>query len=70
MPTQINGESTMDLQMIHAVAPDAQLVMVNARSTVEDGATYEKIGQADGVGGRAGSPARCGAFRSAGDATG
>lgn len=45
MPTQINGESTMDLQMIHAVAPDAHLVMVNARSTVEEGATYEKIGQ-------------------------
>lgn len=31
--------------MIHAVAPDAHLVMVNARSTVEEGATYEKIGQ-------------------------
>ncbi|MFN8072210.1 MAG: S53 family peptidase [Mycobacterium sp.] len=45
MPTQISGESTMDLQMIHAVAPSARLVMVNARSTVEGGSTYEKIGR-------------------------
>lgn len=45
MPTQINSESTMDLQMIHAVAPAARLVMVNARSTVEGGATYEKLGR-------------------------
>lgn len=45
MPSQRNGESTMDLQMIHAVAPDAKLVMVNARPTVEGGATYEKLGR-------------------------
>lgn len=44
MPDRRTGESTMDLQMIHAVAPDAKLVMVNARSTVEGGATYEKLG--------------------------
>lgn len=45
MPTQMNGEATMDLQVIHAVAPGAKLVMVNARPTVEPGATYEKIGR-------------------------
>lgn len=45
MPTQISGEATMDLQMIHAVAPDAKLVMVNARSTVENGSAYIKLGE-------------------------
>jgi kumamolisin len=45
MPTQINSESTMDLQMVHAVAPGDKLVMVNARSTVEGGSTYEKLGR-------------------------
>ena len=45
MPSQRNGESTMDLQMVHAVAPDAHLVMVNVRSTVEGGGTYEKLGR-------------------------
>ena len=45
MPSQRNGESTMDLQMIHAVAPDARLVMVNVRPTVEGGGTYEKLGR-------------------------
>lgn len=45
MPNQRNGESTMDLQVIHAVAPAATLVMVNARPTVEGGGTYEKLGR-------------------------
>lgn len=45
MPPQRTGESTMDLQMIHAVAPNAKLVMVNARSTVEDGGSLEKVGR-------------------------
>ena len=45
MPDRRIGEATMDLQMIHAVAPDATLVMVNARPTVEGGSTYEKLGQ-------------------------
>jgi kumamolisin len=44
MPDHRNGEATMDLQMIHAVAPDAKLVMVNARPTVEGGGPYEKLG--------------------------
>lgn len=40
------GESTMDLQMIHAMAPDAKLVMVNARPTVEGGGSaFEKLGR-------------------------
>lgn len=43
MPDHRSGESTMDLQMIHAVAPDAKLVMVNARSTVEGGGGFEKL---------------------------
>lgn len=44
MPGQRSGEATMDLQMIHAVAPAAKLVMVNARSTVEGGSAFEKLG--------------------------
>lgn len=35
----------MDLQMVHAVAPGAKLVLVNARPTVEGGGTYEKLGR-------------------------
>lgn len=45
LPSQLSGEATMDLQVVHAVAPDAKLVLVNARPTVEGGATYEKLGQ-------------------------
>lgn len=45
MPSQRSGEATMDLQMIHAVAPEAKLVLVNARPTVEGGGTYEKLGR-------------------------
>ena len=45
MPSHRTGESTMDLQMIHAIAPDARLVLVNARPTVEGGGSvYEKLG--------------------------
>jgi kumamolisin len=39
------GETTMDLEVAHAVAPDAQKVVVNARPTVEGGGSYEKIAQ-------------------------
>ena len=70
MPSQRNGEATMDLQMVHAVAPDARLVMVNARPTVEGGGGLREAGPADGVGGPASSPGRSGASPSAGDATG
>ena len=43
MATQRTGEATMDLEAIHAMAPDAKTVLVNARPTVEAGGTYEKI---------------------------
>jgi kumamolisin len=39
------GELTMDLQVAHAIAPDARKVVVNARPTVEDGGGYRRIGQ-------------------------
>ena len=43
MPPARRGESTMDLQAIHAVAPDARKVLVNANPTVEGAGAYEKI---------------------------
>lgn len=43
MPPQRSGEATMDLEAIHAMAPDAKKVLVNARVTVEGDASYEKI---------------------------
>ena len=39
------GETTMDLEVAHAIAPDAQKVVVNARPTVEGEGGYQKIGQ-------------------------
>jgi kumamolisin len=45
MPTERSGEASMDLQVAHAIAPDARKVLVNARTTVEGGGTYEKIAQ-------------------------
>ncbi|MGV0793927.1 S53 family peptidase [Mycolicibacterium sp. XJ1819] len=44
-PEESNGEAAMDLQVAHAIAPDAQLVLVNARPTVEGDGAYEKIGR-------------------------
>lgn len=44
MPPERRGEGTMDVQFIHAIAPAARIVLVNARSTTEGGATYEKLG--------------------------
>jgi kumamolisin len=35
----------MDLEVAHAIAPDAQTVVVNARSTVQGDGAYVKIGQ-------------------------
>lgn len=43
MPDRRNGEANMDLQVIHAIAPDAKLVLVNARETISAGA-FEKLG--------------------------
>jgi kumamolisin len=39
------GETTMDLEVAHAIAPDAQKVVVNARPTVQGDGGYVKIGQ-------------------------
>lgn len=44
-PPARHGEATMDLQAIHAVAPDAKKVLVNARPTVEGDGAYEKIAE-------------------------
>ncbi|MFN8070442.1 MAG: S53 family peptidase [Mycobacterium sp.] len=46
MPRERTGEASMNLQVIHAIAPDAKLVMVNARPTVnhEGGNAFEKLG--------------------------
>ena len=42
-PENRRGEATMDLEAIHAIAPDAKEVLVNARPTVEGDGSYEKI---------------------------
>ncbi|MGE2726207.1 S53 family peptidase [Mycolicibacterium pulveris] len=39
------GETTMDLQVAHAVAPDARKVVVSARPTVAGDGTFEKVGE-------------------------
>lgn len=44
-PTARRGEATMDLEVIHALAPDARTVLVNAGSTVQGDGGYEKIAQ-------------------------
>ncbi len=43
-PGEPHGEAVMDLEVAHAIAPDAQMVVVNARPTLEGGRTYERIG--------------------------
>lgn len=45
MPEQRSGEATMDLQMIHAIAPAARLVLVNARSSVEGDGGFTKLAE-------------------------
>ncbi|MCW1956953.1 MAG: S53 family peptidase [Mycobacterium sp.] len=37
MPERVNGEANMDLQVIHAIAPDAKLVLANARESITPG---------------------------------
>lgn len=39
------GETTMDLQVAHAVAPDARKVVVSARPTVAGDGTFVKVGE-------------------------
>ncbi len=45
MPKARRGEATMDLEVIHAIAPAAKTVLVNARPTVEGDGAYQKIAQ-------------------------
>lgn len=47
MPERRVGEANMDLQVIHAIAPEAKLVLVNARSTTANsgGGAFVKLGQ-------------------------
>ena len=42
-PEEQHGETAMDLQVAHAIAPDARLVVVNARPTVQGDGAFEKI---------------------------
>ncbi len=44
-PPSRRGEAAMDLQAIHAIAPDAKKVLVNALPTVQGGGSYEKIAE-------------------------
>jgi kumamolisin len=44
-PGRPRGELTMDLEVAHAIAPDATKVVVNARPTVEDEGGYQRVGQ-------------------------
>jgi kumamolisin len=44
-PGPSGAETVMDLEVAHAIAPDAQKVVVNARPTVEGDGAYEKIGR-------------------------
>jgi kumamolisin len=39
------GETTMDLQVAHAVAPDARKVVMSARRTIVGDGAFEKIGE-------------------------
>ncbi|TRW88305.1 peptidase S53 [Mycolicibacterium sp. 018/SC-01/001] len=39
-----SAETTMDLSVVHAIAPDARKVVINARPTVEGDGAYVKIG--------------------------
>ena len=47
MPDRRVGEANMDLQVIHAIAPEAKLVLVNARSTTDNsgGGAFVKLGE-------------------------
>ncbi len=45
IPDEAHGETTMDLEVAHAIAPDAHLVVVNALPTLVADGAYEKIGR-------------------------
>jgi kumamolisin len=44
-PGPQHGETTMDLEVAHAIAPDARKVVVNAMPTVQGDGAYQKIAQ-------------------------
>jgi kumamolisin len=44
-PGEAHGETVMDLEVAHAIAPEARMVVVNARPTLEGGRTYERIAE-------------------------
>jgi kumamolisin len=44
-PGKPTGEAVMDLEVAHAIAPDARLVVVNAVPTLEGDGNFEKIGR-------------------------
>jgi kumamolisin len=44
-PSESRAETVMDLEVAHAIAPDARMVVINARPTLEGGRTYERIGE-------------------------
>ncbi|MDA2891191.1 S53 family peptidase [Mycolicibacterium sp. BiH015] len=45
VPEEVRGELSMDLQVAHAIAPDARKVVVNALPTVGSDGGYRKIGE-------------------------
>ncbi len=40
-----HAETVMDLEVVHAIAPQARIVVVNALPTIAGGGTFEKVGQ-------------------------
>ena len=44
-PSESRAETVMDLEVAHAIAPDARMVVINARPTLEGGRTYERIAE-------------------------
>ena len=44
-PAEAHGQTTMDLEAVHALAPDAKKVFVNARPTVTGDAPYVRIAE-------------------------
>jgi kumamolisin len=44
-PGKPTGEAVMDLEVAHAIAPDARLVLVNAVPTLQGDGNFEKIGR-------------------------
>lgn len=72
MPERRGGEANMDLQVIHAIAQDAKLVLVNARDTISDqgDGVFVKLSLASWSRSTGSSRGRSGAFRSGGAATG